>query len=45
MSAFPEEFRSNRIQSERQLKRLQQDVLRMGALVEGSCWMARQALS
>lgn len=44
MSASPEEFRSNRIESERQLKRLQQDVLRMGALVEGSCWMARQAL-
>jgi phosphate transport system protein len=29
---------------ERQIKRLQQDVLRMGALVEQSCFLARQAL-
>lgn len=29
---------------ERQLKRVQQDVLRMGALVENSCWLARLAL-
>jgi phosphate transport system protein len=29
---------------ERQLKRLQRDVLRMGALVENSCWLARKAL-
>lgn len=33
-----------RINFERQLKRLQRDVLRMGALVENSCWLARQAL-
>ncbi|HEY9752840.1 MAG TPA: phosphate signaling complex protein PhoU [Coleofasciculaceae cyanobacterium] len=29
---------------DRQLKRIQRDVLRMGALVENSCWLARQAL-
>jgi phosphate transport system protein len=29
---------------DRQIKRLQRDVLRMGALVEASCWLARQAL-
>jgi phosphate transport system protein len=29
---------------ERQIKRLQRDVLRMGALVENSCWLARKAL-
>jgi phosphate transport system protein len=33
-----------RVSFERQLKRLQQDVLRMGALVEQSCYLARQAL-
>lgn len=33
-----------RIQFERQLRRLQRDVLRMGALVENSCWLARKAL-
>lgn len=33
-----------RINFERQLKRLQRDVLRMGALVENSCWLARKAL-
>ena len=33
-----------RIHFERQLKRIQRDVLRMGALVESSCNMARQAL-
>jgi phosphate transport system protein len=33
-----------RINFERQLKRIQQDVLRMGALVEQSCYLARQAL-
>lgn len=33
-----------RVNFERQLKRLQQDVLRMGALVEQSCYLARQAL-
>ncbi|MEM8604651.1 MAG: phosphate signaling complex protein PhoU [Cyanobacteria bacterium P01_H01_bin.121] len=29
---------------ERQVKRVQQDVLRMGALVENSCWLAYRAL-
>ncbi len=33
-----------RIHFERQLKRIQRDVLRMGALVESSCTMAGQAL-
>jgi phosphate transport system protein len=33
-----------RVNFERQLKRLQQDVLRMGALVEQSCYLARQGL-
>ncbi|KAM3101209.1 phosphate signaling complex protein PhoU [Phormidesmis sp. 146-12] len=33
-----------RINFERQLKRIQRDVLRMGALVENSCCLARQAL-
>jgi phosphate transport system protein len=32
------------MQFERQIKRLQRDVLRMGALVENSFWLARQAL-
>lgn len=33
-----------RVHFERQLKRIQRDVLRMGALVENSCCLARQAL-
>ncbi|HEY9658771.1 MAG TPA: phosphate signaling complex protein PhoU [Allocoleopsis sp.] len=33
-----------RIEFERQLRRVQRDVLRMGALVEHSCWLARKAL-
>jgi phosphate transport system protein len=33
-----------RIEFERQLRRLQRDVLRMGALVENSCWLARKSL-
>lgn len=33
-----------RIQFERQLRRVQRDVLRMGALVENSSWLARKAL-
>lgn len=33
-----------RIQFERQMRRVQRDVLRMGALVENSCWLARKAL-
>jgi len=35
---------TTRIQYERQIKRIQRDVLRMGALVENSFWLARQAL-
>ncbi len=35
---------SNRANFERQLRQVQRDVLRMGALVEHSCWLARQAL-
>ncbi|MBI4781088.1 MAG: phosphate signaling complex protein PhoU [Oscillatoriophycideae cyanobacterium NC_groundwater_1537_Pr4_S-0.65um_50_18] len=29
---------------ERQIRRVQRDVLRMGALVENSCWLARRSL-
>jgi phosphate transport system protein len=36
--------RPTRIQFERQLRRVQKDVLRMGALVENSCWLSRRAL-
>lgn len=36
--------KTTRIQFERQLRRVQRDVLRMGALVENSCWLARKAL-
>lgn len=39
-----EESRPARIQFERQLRRVQRDVLRMGALVENSCWLSRKAL-
>lgn len=39
-----DESRPTRIQFERQLRRVQRDVLRMGALVEHSCWLARKAL-
>jgi phosphate transport system protein len=39
-----ESSRPTRIQFERQIRRLQRDVLRMGALVENSCWLARKAL-
>ncbi|WP_432809847.1 phosphate signaling complex protein PhoU [Pantanalinema sp. GBBB05] len=35
---------STRVNFERQLRRIQRDVLRMGALVENSFWLARQAL-
>ncbi|NJP09297.1 MAG: phosphate signaling complex protein PhoU [Leptolyngbyaceae cyanobacterium RU_5_1] len=35
---------TTRTHFERQLKRIQRDVLRMGALVENSFWLARQAL-
>lgn len=38
------EVRPTRIQFERQIRRVQHDVLRMGALVETSCWLARKAL-
>lgn len=33
-----------RVHFDRQLRGLQRDVLRMGALVEKSCWLARQSL-
>lgn len=39
-----ESSQPTRIQFERQLRRVQRDVLRMGALVEHSCWLARKAL-
>ncbi|MBD2463301.1 phosphate signaling complex protein PhoU [Oscillatoria sp. FACHB-1407] len=39
-----EDSRPTRLQFERQLRRVQRDVLRMGALVENSCWLARKAL-
>ena len=39
-----ESSRPTRIQFERQIRRVQRDVLRMGALVENSCWLARQSL-
>jgi phosphate transport system protein len=35
---------TTRIHFDRQVKRIQRDVLRMGALVENSFWLARQAL-
>ncbi|MBD2103772.1 phosphate signaling complex protein PhoU [Leptolyngbya sp. FACHB-261] len=35
---------TTRTHFERQLRKVQQDVLRMGALVENSCWLAHQAL-
>ncbi len=37
-------IKSIRSQFERQLQDIQSDVLRMGALVEHSCWLAHQAL-
>lgn len=43
-SSKPEGSRTTRIRFERQLRRLQQDVLRMGSLVESSCWLARKSL-
>ncbi|MBE9177763.1 phosphate signaling complex protein PhoU [Oculatella sp. LEGE 06141] len=39
-----DDSKPTRIQFERQIRRLQRDVLRMGALVENSCWLARKAL-
>jgi phosphate transport system protein len=44
VSAPLEDSRAVRTNFERQIKHLQRDVLRMGALVENSCWLARQAL-
>jgi len=35
---------TTRIEFDRQVRRIQRDVLRMGALVESSCWLARKAL-
>jgi len=39
-----ESSRPTRIEFERQIRRVQRDVLRMGALVENSCWLARKSL-
>jgi phosphate transport system protein len=41
---YRQESRALRSQFERQLKESQDDVLRMGALVEHSCWLAHQSL-
>jgi phosphate transport system protein len=41
---YQQEVRALRSQFERQLKESQDDVLRMGALVEHSCWLAHQSL-
>jgi phosphate transport system protein len=41
---YPTVTKSIRSQFERQLQEMQDDVLRMGALVEHSCWLAHQAL-
>ena len=38
------DLRGTQTQCDRQLRSLRRDVLRMGALVEKSCWLARQAL-
>ncbi|NDJ16663.1 phosphate signaling complex protein PhoU [Myxacorys almedinensis] len=43
-SVFPDGREPMRIHFDRQIKRIQRDVLRMGALVENSCFLARQAL-
>ncbi|MBD1845475.1 phosphate signaling complex protein PhoU [Cyanobacteria bacterium FACHB-63] len=40
----PEGQEPIRVHFERQIKRIQRDVLRMGALVERSCYLAREAL-
>ena len=40
----PTSTKSLRSQFERQVQDIQGDVLRMGALVENSCWLAHQAL-
>jgi phosphate transport system protein len=45
VNTLPQPSKSTpRAHFDRQLKRIQRDVLRMGALVENSCWLARQAL-
>ncbi len=44
MSLFSDSPSTTRTHFERQMKAVQQDVLRMGALVESSCWLARRAL-
>jgi phosphate transport system protein len=41
---YQKEAKSLRSQFERQLQESQNDVLRMGALVEHSCWLAHQSL-
>ncbi|MDX2097812.1 MAG: phosphate signaling complex protein PhoU [Leptolyngbyaceae cyanobacterium bins.59] len=44
MNASAQNQRLVRVSSERQMRRIQRDVLRMGALVEQSCRLARSAL-
>lgn len=44
VSTTPRALQPSQTNSERRLRRLQRDVLRMGALVENSCWLARQSL-
>ncbi|MGB3613920.1 MAG: phosphate signaling complex protein PhoU [Elainellaceae cyanobacterium] len=44
MIAPSNESRPARLEFDRQVRRIQRDVLRMGALVESSCWLACQAL-
>lgn len=44
MSLFSGSPSTTRTHFERKIKGVQQDVLRMGALVENSCWLARRAL-
>lgn len=44
MIAPSNEPKSIRTEFDRQVRRIQRDVLRMGALVESSCWLACQAL-
>ncbi|AFY65165.1 phosphate signaling complex protein PhoU [Geitlerinema sp. PCC 7407] len=44
MTSPADDSQRTRVHFDRQVRRLQRDVLRMGALVENSCWLAYQAL-
>ena len=44
LSASASDVKPIRLQFDRRLRQVQRDVLRMGALVETSCWLAHQAL-